>query len=338
MQKQYFLGSNTHEGFRGAYEKVRAAKKLVILKGGAGSGKSTVMKKIASFAEEQNLDTEIYRCSSDCASLDAVFIPSLSAAVVDGTAPHVVEAEYPAIGQYVINLLDEASSKKLQPYAETVKNCVSYKKQYFTNAYCHLKCAYLLQNNLNGIIADNLSLSKVSSLSDDIYEVIKRAVNHVKNETFVSAISDKGVINYYTDNFGGYTHVSITSEFSFVTTKVLETLIKRLDSAGTPFTRCISPLSYPAAEAVVVGDYIIADACVLPDSEYKFDTSPLVKNFNRHFFVVDTPVVEAHISSAVENINYAHLTHMEIEKIYYPSMDWSDINKKTEKIFNIVFN
>ncbi|MFZ3590928.1 PRK06851 family protein [Bacillus sp. DJP31] len=62
-----------------------------VIKGRPGSGKSTLMKKIGSQAESSGLSVEYYPCAFDPNSIDMVIIPSLSVAVVDGTAPHVVD-------------------------------------------------------------------------------------------------------------------------------------------------------------------------------------------------------------------------------------------------------
>ncbi|MBM6619305.1 PRK06851 family protein [Bacillus suaedaesalsae] len=62
-----------------------------IIKGRPGSGKSTLMKKIGAYAEANSLSVEYYPCAFDPKSIDMIIIPSLSVAVMDGTAPHVVD-------------------------------------------------------------------------------------------------------------------------------------------------------------------------------------------------------------------------------------------------------
>ena len=64
--------------------------KRYIVKGRPGSGKSTMMKKIGKKAEELGLSVEYFPCAFDPKSLDMVIIPSLSVAILDGTAPHVI--------------------------------------------------------------------------------------------------------------------------------------------------------------------------------------------------------------------------------------------------------
>ena len=102
---RYFLGGNTPSGFHSLYHELSHPERmqaLYILKGGAGCGKSSLMKRVARHARAAGLDTEEIPCSGDPDSLDAVILPALGAAIVDGTAPHVVEARCPgAVDRYV---------------------------------------------------------------------------------------------------------------------------------------------------------------------------------------------------------------------------------------------
>ena len=85
---QYFLGANSPAGFYSLYDHLlppEQARAIYILKGGPGCGKSTLMGKVGEWAEEAGLETEYILCSGD-----AVVIPALKAAIVDGTAPHGV--------------------------------------------------------------------------------------------------------------------------------------------------------------------------------------------------------------------------------------------------------
>ncbi|UCZ51581.1 hypothetical protein LGQ02_11940 [Bacillus shivajii] len=63
----------------------------VIIKGRSGSGKSTLMRRISHKAKEHSLSATLYPCALDPDSIDMVTIPALSFAIVDGTAPHVID-------------------------------------------------------------------------------------------------------------------------------------------------------------------------------------------------------------------------------------------------------
>ncbi len=86
----YFLGGNTTQGFvslYGAWCAEETAQALYVLKGGAGCGKSTLMKTLGKRWEAQGEAVEWVHCSGDPDSLDAVRVPRLGVSIVDGTAP-----------------------------------------------------------------------------------------------------------------------------------------------------------------------------------------------------------------------------------------------------------
>lgn len=90
---QYFLGGNTPTGFFSLYHQLSdpaRIRALYIIKGGPGSGKSTFMRRVERHAQAAGLETAQVLCSGDPDSLDAVLIPRLGAALVDGTAPQGV--------------------------------------------------------------------------------------------------------------------------------------------------------------------------------------------------------------------------------------------------------
>ncbi len=58
------------------------------IKGRAGTGKSTFLKRVAREAREKGFDTEVYYCGFDKDSLDMVIVPELSFCVFDSTPPH----------------------------------------------------------------------------------------------------------------------------------------------------------------------------------------------------------------------------------------------------------
>jgi hypothetical protein len=87
-----FFGASTPKGAVNFIDNITEdITRRFIIKGRPGSGKSTLMKKIGSHAESHGLSVEYYPCAFDPNSMDMVIIPSLSVAVVDGTAPHVVD-------------------------------------------------------------------------------------------------------------------------------------------------------------------------------------------------------------------------------------------------------
>ncbi len=84
-----YLGAATPEG---AFDFVPVLTETIqnryFIKGRPGSGKSTMLKKLAAESEKRGFDTEIYHCGFDPHSLDMVIVRELGTAFFDSTAPH----------------------------------------------------------------------------------------------------------------------------------------------------------------------------------------------------------------------------------------------------------
>lgn len=90
--KKVFPGGNTSEGFYSFYNYIISpeARRILVIKGGPGVGKSTFMKYLGEQMLEQGYNVEYHCCSSDNGSIDGVVIPQIGIALIDGTAPHGV--------------------------------------------------------------------------------------------------------------------------------------------------------------------------------------------------------------------------------------------------------
>jgi len=92
---RFFLGANTPTGFTGFHQTdlydPRQGWVAFLIKSGAGTGKSTFMRKMQDTLRRLGHDCESVICSSDPSSLDAVVVPSLKLCIFDATAPHILE-------------------------------------------------------------------------------------------------------------------------------------------------------------------------------------------------------------------------------------------------------
>lgn len=89
INKDRFFGAATVDGALDYIPNIiEKLEKRYYIKGRPGTGKSTFLKKIRSYANEQGYDTCTYHCAFDPESLDMVTIPQLSVCFFDSTAPH----------------------------------------------------------------------------------------------------------------------------------------------------------------------------------------------------------------------------------------------------------
>ena len=135
---QYFLGANAPDGFYSLYPQLidlERARAVYILKGGPGCGKSTLMCRVGERMEQAGLETEYILCSGDPDSLDGLVLPQLGVAIVDGTAPHVVEAKYPAVVERYVNLGRSYAASGLQDVREEIMRAMEGHPACYQRAY-----------------------------------------------------------------------------------------------------------------------------------------------------------------------------------------------------------
>lgn len=134
--KNYFAGGNTARGFCSLYDSnLQGLDRLFILKGGPGTGKSSLMKKFGQEWLEKGYDIEFLHCSSDNQSIDGVIIPGLKVGLVDGTAPHVIEPKAPGAVEEYINLGEAWNSRALNAQKSAIVKLTSQISHSFQKAY-----------------------------------------------------------------------------------------------------------------------------------------------------------------------------------------------------------
>ena len=135
-EKHCFVCANTAQGFVDYFSSnLEGLDRVFILKGGSGTGKSTMMKKIGEAYQDCDYPVEYLHCSSDPHSLDGVIIPDLSAAVVDGTSPHVVEPVLPGAIEDYVNLGLALERSKLAPHKAEMLACKQAIKAQYQAVY-----------------------------------------------------------------------------------------------------------------------------------------------------------------------------------------------------------
>ena len=119
----FFLGATTPAGFKGYFEPLRhePGMQMYLIKSGPGCGKSTLMKRLAQAAEQQGQPIEKIHCASDPDSLDGVVFLQKHAAILDATAPHVVEPDAPGADEIVVSLYHTIDAEKLAAHRDEVK-------------------------------------------------------------------------------------------------------------------------------------------------------------------------------------------------------------------------
>jgi hypothetical protein len=140
MNTEFFAGVNTENGFKGYLEEYfRDADRLYIIKGTPGSGKSTLMKRLASDCEKKGFLVWRILCSSDPASLDGIYLPEKRTGIADGTSPHVLEPKYPLAKEILFDTGRFIDAKKLDKEGIISLSC--HKAECYKKGYGYIKSA-----------------------------------------------------------------------------------------------------------------------------------------------------------------------------------------------------
>ena len=144
--KKYFAAANSYRGFINYFDKVFPSedfKRIYVLKGGPGTGKSSLMKKFSKALYDIECDVEEIYCSSDPSSLDGVIASrnGNKIAFIDGTAPHERDAIIPGAVDEIINLGNNWDKKWLIAKRDDIIALCKEKSESYKTAYQYLQIA-----------------------------------------------------------------------------------------------------------------------------------------------------------------------------------------------------
>ncbi|PPA69731.1 PRK06851 family protein [Jeotgalibacillus proteolyticus] len=199
--RHYFAGGNTAKGFHHFFESnLSSLSRLWILKGGPGTGKSTLMKQIGHAWLEKGYDVEWIHCSSDPDSLDGLIIPSLQIGLVDGTAPHILEPTAPGAKEDYVNLGQAWDRKKLEGQIEEVAKYNKEIEESYQKAYKIFAEALLIHDEWEKIYIENLDREAANQLAESYVSSLFGNVNLNKQgevkHRYLGAATSQGAVDY----------------------------------------------------------------------------------------------------------------------------------------------
>ena len=194
----FFLGTTTPAGFRGYFEPLRRepGMQMVLVKSGPGCGKSTLMKRLAVLAAQQGEPVQRIHCASDPDSLDGVILPGRRCAVVDATAPHVVEPDAPGADELVLSLYHTLDDAALHAHRDEI--CALFDR----NAALRARAARYIAS-AGSLLLDSRRAEACSTDFDQVRRYVKRLCARLLPRTtatateqlrLLSAVTPKGEV------------------------------------------------------------------------------------------------------------------------------------------------
>lgn len=365
--KKVFPGGNTVYGFYSFYDYIIPpdARRIMVLKGGPGVGKSTFIKNLGQAMTDLGYDVEYHCCSSDNDSLDGLVVPAVQVAIIDGTTPHVVDPRNPGAVDEIIYLGDYWDEAALRQHKETVLNLNREISQLFAHAYRYLAQAKLLDEDIESYYSENAAADTAGlkrirrELAAAIYpasgggEVCSpgRPDRYCLNRPgfqerhlFASAITPAGCVNHFDTVFGGAAKRYLVSGGSRqARTSVITWIYQEAIERGFMVEAYHCGLNPDYLEHLLIPELDTAVISSVPPHCFPARPQDTVIDLDH---IVDKGGLDrcrqdldracedfrTAIDRAVGFIYRAKLAHDELEACYIPHMNFAGINARQKEV------
>ena len=346
-----FLGTNAETGFYSLYDEfISGVKNPYIIKGGPGTGKSTLMKKIGCKASEKGYTVEQIHCSSDPDSLDGVYIRDTDTCIIDGTAPHLVEPPYPGAVGRMIDLYNFWDTDFLRKHANEIKKINSDISSMYDRAYLYIGAVGKLQRDLNKIGAAMTNKAKLKGYFERLCgKYLKPTEGNCSEEKrFISAITPKGYVTY-SDIFTDEDTKNLVIEDKYgISAKALEIIKYRALKYGHKVIACYSPINPNMLEHLLIPTAKL-NICT-SNTLQVIEAQPYCRINISRFFAEDAE--KAHkekinflirardeiISEAVKLLAECHARHDNLEEIYKTAVDFDALTEYTDSLIKQIID
>lgn len=355
--KKLFPGGNTCKGFFSFYDYIieEDANRIFVIKGGPGVGKSTFMKKIGEFMLERGYNVEFHCCSSDNNSLDGLVIPAIRVALIDGTAPHIVEPKNPGAVGEIIYLGDYWDEGQVRHYKEDILKANARITRLFRIAYSALGEAKVIRDEWESYVSESMIESKVNKAVNGFIQAIFSGVASrydrpaKSRHLFATAITPDGIITGHVESLMQEVHqlYTVSGDPGSGVPQVLARIAETAHDKGlnTEIYHC--PFNPDNIDLVIIPEIKVAAMNVQPPHTYDPSSIPnlTAMKLNLSIYIDHEKLSEfsheissakyryqACLDRAVAYIRQAKLTHDYMEQFYVPAMNFEAIDHKRQEI------
>ena len=351
----FFFGVNNKSGycslFGDIYDPYEKGEHI-ILKGGPGTGKSTLMKRVAKTLEGKGCFVERGFCSADPSSLDVVIAPEINFSIIDGTAPHTFDPKMTGISEHIVDLGVAWDRKKLQTHIYEIGQLMQSNALQHKRASEFLHVASQIEKESAGIcgsFTDTIKLERfVKRIANREIPARKAVKQGRRIKRFLSAVSPVGMsVQHETVVALCERIITLEDEFSAVSPFVAAYLSNYARGNGYDVIECFCPI-FPTTkiEHLIIPELKLA---FFTQNSYHsaidggektvhatrfYDKDGFARN--REKLNIQKKAKRELIDEAVRKLALAKDIHDKLEAYYIEATDFGVINEIGEKILNSI--
>lgn len=343
--RHMFAGVNTPHGFFSRFDQIMPEStdtRKIYIKGGPGMGKSTLMKKIVDRAKKEGMDCEVFHCSSDPSSLDGLHIPALKFSIIDATAPHNSDPEYPCLGGELFDISAYIDKSKLQFEGEEILFQTKRKKQEFLKGYHFLSAALPLLRYIDNQYEASADVYRIVEAAELLAKRVlgEQGLNKKQHcrKLFLSAITPEGFTCHGDSLFEDTYCVAIKGNFG--TALFVRHFAELCRQRGFDTELFYCPM-HPEDKV----EHLYIPELRFSLMTYNYYTHGVVRE------VIELDEYTEHISGlgdcyscadtlmrkAIDAFGEAKAAHRLLESVYIPAMDFDALEERSHSLIHSIF-
>jgi len=341
---KFLLGSNTKRGFYSLFDELQSpidGNRLYIIKGGPGSGKSSLMKRVIKQLQAKDHNLEYIHCASDPKSLDAFIDYDSKISMVDGTSPHTMDPIYPGAYDLIINMAECWDDKKLLGKKNEIialSNIISTCHKMASS--CIKSASALLDNNM--IMANPfINHDTVNDFTQEIIKELKDSKKSKEKKRLLSAVS-VGETVFFANTISALTtkQYVIPDKWGSASALILSKINRAAKNLGLEQITCycsirtpdkIDHLIFPKAGIAITTANVFHNTKA-DNQEVLEDVFKPIPNMENEQMNLHLDMAKELITTASKHIERAKLLHDDLEAFYVEAMDFSKVDSIFDKI------
>ncbi len=329
QNERYFAAANSYNGFISYFDKIFDSgeyDRIYVLKGGPGTGKSSLMKKISKEMTSLGCECREILCSSDPKSLDGIIIYNRGKkiAILDGTAPHERDAKIPGAVDEIVNLGSCWEPGWLRAKRDMIEQLCREKSRSYSTAYSYLKIAGAASDFIYSVWSKNFDENKAKIKAEAILSNLEARDNADTETLLISSFGKDGEGRLNTFEEIGKSKITVGNN-RYLASLFLNECCEILRRKNISFIHLPQALAPQYTDCIFICENGIF-LCYDKDGDINTDEISSVPSIEKEQIKCAEAVIEIAKEEARRWFAIASDFHFRLEEIYSQAMNFEKID------------